>query len=87
MDGRLFKQTIRLVDSNHKAVLLLEGTASDADRLGVRRESLQGALITITLMLGLPAYDLTSIRFLNISKPNILFTRRTLIQKGNQQIE
>jgi DNA excision repair protein ERCC-4 len=54
VDGRLFKQTVRLANSSYRAVLILEGTGKDADGLGVRREALQGALITISLILGLP---------------------------------
>jgi len=54
VDGRLFKQMVRLAKSKYKAVLILEGTGKDAECLGVRREALQGALITITLILGIP---------------------------------
>lgn len=54
VDGRLFKQMVRLAKSKHKAVLILEGTGKDAECLGVRREALQGALITISLILGIP---------------------------------
>lgn len=54
VDGRLFKQMIRLTKSKYKAVLILEGTGKDGEHLGVRREALQGALITISLILGIP---------------------------------
>jgi DNA excision repair protein ERCC-4 len=54
VDGRLFKQMVRLGESKYKAVLILEGTGKDAECLGVRREALQGALITISLILGIP---------------------------------
>jgi ERCC4-type nuclease len=54
VDGRLFKQMVRLAESKYKAVLILEGTGKDAECLGVRREALQGALITISLILGIP---------------------------------
>jgi ERCC4-type nuclease len=54
VDGRLFNQMIRLVNSKHKAVLILEGTGRNAESLGVRREAIQGALITISLILGIP---------------------------------
>ena len=53
VDGRLFKQMVRLAKSTYKAVLILEGTGKDAECLGVRREALQGALITISLILGI----------------------------------
>jgi len=34
--------------------LILEGTASDATDLGVTREAMQGSLITVSLILGIP---------------------------------
>jgi ERCC4-type nuclease len=54
IDGRLFKQTICLANSNSKSVLILEGTASDTVDLGMTREAMQGALITVSLILGIP---------------------------------
>jgi len=54
IDGRLFKQMIRLARSNSKAVLIMEGTASETAELGVTREAMQGALITVSLILGIP---------------------------------
>jgi len=54
VDGRLFKQMTCLASTKKKAVLILEGTGKDADRLRVRREAIQGALITISLILGIP---------------------------------
>ncbi len=54
IDGRLFKQTICLANSNSKSVLILEGTAIDTVDLGMTREAMQGALITVSLILGIP---------------------------------
>lgn len=54
IDGRLFKQMIRLANSKSESVLILEGTAGDIADLGVAREALQGALITVSLILGIP---------------------------------
>lgn len=54
VDGRLFKQMVRLTKSKYKAVLILEGSGKNAESLRVRREALQGALITISLVLGIP---------------------------------
>jgi ERCC4-type nuclease len=54
IDGRLFKQTIFLANSNSKSVLILEGTVSDTVEIGVTREAMQGALITVSLILGIP---------------------------------
>ena len=53
VDGRLFRQAIRLANAPLKAVLILEGTAADLAAVGVRREALQGALITVSLILGI----------------------------------
>jgi ERCC4-type nuclease len=54
VDGRLFKQMGALARTRSKAVLILEGTGKDAESVGVRREAVQGALITISLLLGIP---------------------------------
>jgi ERCC4-type nuclease len=54
VDGRLFRQMVRMVKSKHRPVLILEGGGKDAGGLAVRREALQGALITISLILGIP---------------------------------
>ena len=53
-DGRLFGQALRLVQSPLRAALILEGTAADLDGLGMRWEAMQGALVTVTLFIGLP---------------------------------
>jgi ERCC4-type nuclease len=54
IDGRLFKQMIRLANSTFTGVLILEGTAIDTVDLGMTREAMQGALITVSLILGIP---------------------------------
>jgi len=54
VDGRLFKQMIRLANSTSQGVLILEGTAADTVDLKMTRESMQGALITVSLILGIP---------------------------------
>ena len=54
IDGRLFKQMIRLENSNTKSALILEGTAVDIAEIGMTREAMQGALITVSLILGIP---------------------------------
>ncbi len=53
-DGRLFRQASRLASAPKRAVVLLEGTARDLADSDMRREALQGALITLTLRLDLP---------------------------------
>jgi ERCC4-type nuclease len=52
--GRLLSQMLRLANSSLKTVLILEGTSKDLNESGVRREALQGALITISLIFGIP---------------------------------
>ena len=54
VDGRLFEQAIRLANSKYKSVLILEGTGKELTEIGVSREAMQGALITISLLLGIP---------------------------------
>ena len=54
IDGRLFKQMMRLANSISRGVLILEGTAIDTVDLGMTRASMQGALITVSLILGTP---------------------------------
>jgi len=55
IDGRLFQQAARLVRSAPgRALLLLEGERSVLAEPGVRREALQGALVTLSVVLGIP---------------------------------
>jgi len=54
VDGRLFRQMIRLTNSSFQGVLILEGTAADTVDLKMTRASMQGALITVSLILGIP---------------------------------
>jgi DNA excision repair protein ERCC-4 len=53
IDGRLFRQVAALAAEPDRAVLLLEGGETDWQATGVRREALQGALITIGVFYGL----------------------------------
>jgi DNA excision repair protein ERCC-4 len=53
-DGRLFEQGTRLAASPLHKAMILEGSAHDRANSGMRREALQGALITLTLFLGIP---------------------------------
>ncbi len=54
LDTRLFRQAYRLAKSNSAALFLLEGDARDPAGFGLSREAFQGALITVTLIHGLP---------------------------------
>lgn len=53
-DGRLFTQACRLAVSPKKTVILLEGTAADLASSRMSREAIQGALITLSVILGIP---------------------------------
>ncbi len=45
---------IRLANSTFTGVLILEGTVSDTVDMGMTREAMQGALITVSIILGIP---------------------------------
>jgi ERCC4-type nuclease len=53
-DGRLFRQACRLVSNPLRCAIILEGTAGELAGSGMRREAIQGALVTLTLVLGIP---------------------------------
>lgn len=53
-DGRLFRQAVRLANAGPRGLILLEGTTADLARSAMSREAIQGALITLTVLLGLP---------------------------------
>ena len=53
-DGRLFRQACRLASSPIRSAIVLEGTSGDLKGSNMRREAIQGALITITIVLGIP---------------------------------
>ena len=46
-DARLFRQACRLAGDARRAAIVLEGTAIDIGQSAMRREAIQGALITI----------------------------------------
>ena len=55
-DGRLFHQawSLSVMPAPARGVLILEGTASDWSGIGMRREAVQGALITVSVFFGVP---------------------------------
>jgi ERCC4-type nuclease len=53
IDGRLFTQATALAQGTWRGILVLEGTAGDLNASGMSRESLQGALITVSVFYGL----------------------------------
>ena len=54
IDGRLFDQMIRLAGSTYTGILILEGSGRDLAKSRISRESIQGALISTTLIMGIP---------------------------------
>ncbi|MCI0538538.1 MAG: helix-hairpin-helix domain-containing protein [Verrucomicrobiales bacterium] len=53
-DGRLFSQANRLVSAGPSVALILEGKGTDLAQSRMRREALQGALISLTLIFQIP---------------------------------
>lgn len=53
-DGRLFAQAKRLADSPLRPFLILEGPASEWARRDIKRESIQGAMLTLSVVFGVP---------------------------------
>jgi ERCC4-type nuclease len=74
VDARLFKQAAALVQGSRRAVLVLEGTAADLGGGNVSRESLQGALITVSVFYGLAV----------LRARDVVETARLLVYLGRQ---
>jgi ERCC4-type nuclease len=53
-DGRLFAQAHRLAAAPQLAAIILEGRAADLVGSQMRREALQGAILSLSLIFGLP---------------------------------
>jgi ERCC4-type nuclease len=53
-DGRLFRQCLRLLRRRKRVALILEGTSADLAGCRMRREAIQGALVSVSLLLGVP---------------------------------
>lgn len=53
-DGRLFAQGLRLAQAPLRAAIILEGRSQDLADSRMRRDAIQGALVTLTLFLGIP---------------------------------
>jgi len=54
VDGRLFKQALWLVQSEYHPVVILEGSSKDIRDFSMRREAVQGAMVTLAVFFGLP---------------------------------
>ncbi|MEK6776431.1 MAG: ERCC4 domain-containing protein [bacterium] len=55
-DGRLFQQAARLAASDKRCALILEGRGRDLAESGMRREAIQGALMSVSLFFGIPVF-------------------------------
>ena len=53
-DGRLFRQGLRLAASKLRGIVILEGTAADLATCRMNREAIQGALISLSVIMGIP---------------------------------
>ena len=53
-DGRLLRQASRLASSPSRSAMILEGTAIDLLHTRMRREAIQGAIISITIIFEIP---------------------------------
>ena len=51
IDGRLFDQCSRLARSPYRSILLLEGSSHELKRRNIRREAIQGALVSVSLFM------------------------------------
>ena len=56
IDTRLFKQAARLNKSSYRSAFIIEGSPSQLASSGLTRESLQGALISLTLIFNIPVF-------------------------------
>ena len=54
ISGRLFTQAMRLAATSLRPAIILEGTSQDLAASGMSWESIQGALVTVTLFCGIP---------------------------------
>ena len=53
IDGRVFRQASAIGRNPRRGVLVLEGSSADLPAVGVQREALQGALICVSVFLGM----------------------------------
>jgi DNA excision repair protein ERCC-4 len=56
IDGRLFGQAGRMATSSLRPAYILEGSSAEWSELGVSREALQGALVTLMLIFDVPVF-------------------------------
>ncbi|MDA3924633.1 MAG: helix-hairpin-helix domain-containing protein [Kiritimatiellae bacterium] len=54
VDGRLFRQALRMLKASGHPVIILEESSRDCGKSNVSRESIQGALITLSVFFNIP---------------------------------
>ena len=54
LDGRLFSQAARLASTGRSVAMIIEGSRDDLAATEMRRESLQGAMVSLTLIWQIP---------------------------------
>jgi ERCC4-type nuclease len=59
VDGPLFRQAYRLATTPCPSAFILEGRGSDLADVHVRREALQGAMVTLTIIFEIPVLRAT----------------------------
>lgn len=60
IDGRIFSQAAKLANPDQQSILILEGTSRDIQKFKIKREAVQGTLIYISIILGIPVLRSTS---------------------------
>ena len=60
--GDLFGEAYRLAYCGYRPVMILEGTKSQVDKIRLKRESVQGALIHLSVILAIPLLRSANIR-------------------------
>lgn len=88
-DGRLFAQGLRLANASCRAALILEGGSQALAQSGMRREAIQGALVSLTLFLGIPLLrsmnaDETASLILFAARQGRTFAAGALPRKGKR---
>ncbi len=53
-DGRIFQQASRLSSASVQTLIILEGTANDVKSTAMKREAIQGALVSLALKFRIP---------------------------------
>ena len=53
-DGRIFRQTSAMLCSDYQPIIVLEGGMKQIEGMNVRRSAIQGALIHVSINLGIP---------------------------------